>query len=102
MTWTRWLTGSLLGLAAVSYGYGCGTSEPTGGAPPAGTTRPPNVGPCGPDGLTQSCDVQTGQRGGYVDCYHGTQTCHGGIWGPCGGTGTLSTHAAVLSSNAKA
>lgn len=49
-------------------------------------------GPCTSEGATADCHVETGRVGTIVNCFSGTQTCTGGLWGPCGGgSGTLST-----------
>ena len=48
--------------------------------------------PCTREGATSACHVETGRVGSVVNCFSGTQTCVGGVWGPCGGgSGTLST-----------
>ncbi len=86
----RWL--GLLGLAAAAA---CG-EDGSGG--PARSPRPPatggsvstiggagglmNSGAC-EDGLTAACVVDYGVYENQPSCFHGTQLCHCGLWGPC-------------------
>jgi hypothetical protein len=64
----------------------CGTSMP----PPLGDTDASTVvtivktGACSTEGETITCQVVTGETSGVVDCFHGVQTCTGGLWSVCG------------------
>jgi hypothetical protein len=49
----------------------------------------PNSEPCEP-GAARECGVELGPRAGVITCYHGTQTCDSGTWGPCE-HGTIET-----------
>lgn len=74
----------------------CGTERPEA-AGSGNFTNNVASGPCTNEGEVRSCHAVVAQREGFVDCFNGQQSCHGGTWTPCdgsgGGTGTLSTHA---------
>jgi hypothetical protein len=75
---------------------GCGSDRPP--IADDGSRNPlPTTGPCSVDGATRSCHALVSKHEGFVDCFSGTQTCINGGWTPCGGTGTLSSHALALS-----
>ncbi len=82
--------------AGVANMNGCGTSRPAAtdgeGMLPGGNGG--LSGPCTQEGAVAECHVETGRIGDTVNCFHGTQICHDGQWGPCGGGpggGSVST-----------
>jgi hypothetical protein len=75
----------------------CGAERPDA-AENGGFTNNVAIGPCKTEGAVQECHAVVAQREGYVDCFNGQQTCRGGAWTPCDGSGsatggTVSTHA---------
>jgi hypothetical protein len=83
-----------LAMPALMLASGCGASD-----------RPPELGdsngflnhdplppePCAPEGAVRECHVTLGVHDGILSCFQGTQTCSGGVWGSCGGSGGVST-----------
>jgi hypothetical protein len=59
------------------------TSGPVSGWEPAivGCNPPPE--PCPRDSETRACVKQLPPTPESVNCYHGTQTCSGNVWGVC-------------------
>lgn len=79
----------------ILFVYACrGTDHPAASNGSGGDVHPSGVaiGPCTPEeeGKSIPCHVETGRHGDTVDCFSGTQTCENGVWGACGGSGTLS------------
>jgi hypothetical protein len=71
---------------------GCGASDRPASLGYSGTVQGPSVAPepCAPEGSTQACHVTLGEHDGIVSCFVGTQTCSGGMWGACGGEGSIT------------
>lgn len=97
----------LASLCALTVGVanvnGCGSTHPLASDPngetPGGTVV---GGPCTVEGSVTDCHVETGRVDNIVNCFHGTQVCHDGKWGPCGGgPGGGSVSTASLSSLAE-
>jgi hypothetical protein len=88
-----------VGVPTAVVASGCGTSKPgaTGGE---GIAPQPTLGgddgTCTTEGATRACHKTVGQNGPYISCFEGTQTCAGGLWSDCGGTGTLSNRIGQL------
>ena len=78
--------------AAAMAGFpACSTTNPDASQNGPNGVGPTADGPCA-NGTTRSCHIVTGTHKGFVDCYEGSQTCQGTAWGPCGGSGTISSH----------
>jgi hypothetical protein len=60
---------------------GSGSSERDGGVPPPPRTDF-RTGPC-TDGDSKECSIILGVHNDIVSCFHGTQVCNDGVWGPC-------------------
>lgn len=85
------LTAAAVGFPAMVAGA-CSIDKPeisAGGA----VTPPPVPGDdrCDVEGATRECHLNLGARSGFQSCYNGTQTCTGGRWSSCGGSGEVTT-----------
>ena len=87
--------------AALAVGIGCGASTPDNNNNAGPGTGPvvPGVqnGKCTNEGEQRPCHFSMGKTaGGAVQtCFSGTQTCTAGLWGSCGGDGTISNTASL-------
>jgi hypothetical protein len=86
---------------ALLAGTGCSSGEP---ASPAGPGTPPQgpgvlTGACSNEGAQRPCHFSLGKTGSgkVLSCFDGTQTCTGGLWGLCGGEGTVTNSVVDLS-----
>ncbi len=86
------VSGTALSATLYLLAIACGSSRPDatdGAGGPRGSVL---TGACATEGETAACHLETGRDGNLVNCFHGTQVCHDGVWGPCGGgSGTVST-----------
>ena len=90
------VSSAMVVLAAAGAATACGRDRPPL-TDTSGTTRVPGIGggtglltgPCDEEGASVTCDVETGRHEGVVNCFRGTQVCHGGQWGSCAGSGGL-------------
>jgi hypothetical protein len=59
------------------------TSGPVSGWEPASVGCNAAPDPCPSDGEVRACMKQLPPTPESANCYHGTQTCSGNVWGPC-------------------
>ena len=79
-------------LGAVLPMYGCGSPDhpPDTSGDSWSIAGKGGGGPCTFDGEVRTCHVTLGSHAGILSCFHGTQTCQGGVWGACGGAGDIT------------
>lgn len=76
----------LLVVSALAAWLGCG--EDSLRSPPpisdaSGSAIRDDLGDACEEGATQACHLVLGEHAGVISCYEGTQSCSGGVFGPC-------------------
>lgn len=93
------MTVAAVGIPSALVAAGCGTSKP-GATAGDGIAPQPTLGgddgTCTTEGAQRACHKTVGQNGPYIACFEGTQTCAGGLWSECGGTGSITSYVGQL------